>query len=185
MKIIFNMNLCVGGFSNSKINLTLLTILTPFLIGCGGGGGSTPTSNTISGSATKGPMVGAVIEVRRVDTNTLLGTTSTSSDGKYTVDIGEYSGAVKVNSTGGVYTDEIDGLEKNASAITIRAFSVVNPTLGFSVNITPFTDISSKKLEALTTIDENTIIEENKKVALSFMGEEFDITKVTPKIRLN
>ncbi len=83
--------------------------------------------------------------------------------------------------------DESDGKEKDASPISLDAISVVN-SIDNIVNITPITTISSQKLKdtiGLENLDkekELEVIKENTNIASILIGEEFDVTKITPQI---
>ena len=174
-------------------NLLLLSVFISLLLsGCNPENSKkhsndTSSNNTISGLLAKGPIENSTVEIRRLDTNVLLASTTTNDKGRYEVSIGSYTGAVSISSNGGKYIDEIDGDEKDATDIILKAISVVSDKKGFIVNITPFTSIAVKKLEELKKLNNkklsNEDIEnENEKIAKIFTGVGFDITKITPKI---
>ena len=175
-------------------NLILLSIFILLIItGCNSEKSNNHSKNTqnnniVSGLLAKGPIKNSIVEIRRLDTNTLLARTKTNDKGKYSVSIGSFVGAVSVFSEGGKYIDEIDGQEKDATNVTLKAISVVNKIEGFIVNITPITSIAVKKLEKLylnkdiMSRNEEAIIKENKKIAKILTGEDFNPTKITPNI---
>ena len=73
-----------------KIILTAFAVATAAIVAaCGGGGGSSSsaTTTTISGSAVKGPVDGATVTVKNASTGAVLGTTTTSATGAYTLDV--------------------------------------------------------------------------------------------------
>ncbi len=92
------------------LQLTTATAAILILAACGGdgggGGAAAPTaSTTISGSVVKGPVSGSTITVKNAATGAVLGTTTTTSSGTYTLSV-PFEGDVVVEATGGTYTDE-------------------------------------------------------------------------------
>lgn len=162
----------------------IVIILLSFLIlGCGGTSVN-PSSFTsyedvvVNGRVIKGPIRDSTVEIFRVDTNVSLGSTTTNDDGRYSLNIKDYKGPVRLIATGGIYKDEIDDLDKNATGVILKAVSVIDDS-NKEVFITPFTTIASKNITSSNPIR---IEEENKKVANLFMGSSFDITKVNPTV---
>jgi len=157
-----------------------------FINGCGEECSFT-TTMAVEGKVAKGSIRGATIKIYALPDIKLLATTLTDQDGKYKANIEEFDGIVKVESSGGSYIDESDGQEKDATILSLKAISVINSTNN-TVNITPLTKLSADKLEneiGLHNIDKSKIyevIKENVEVALVMIGEEFDVTKVTPQI---
>jgi len=172
------------------LKFLLLPLLVFSFIGCGSAqnDGEFDSSNEnisteynrVTGVVDKGPINGATVEILRVDTGEVIGSGTTDENGKFSIKIGDYSGAIKLSSTGGTYVDEIDGNLTDATGVVFEAYSVVDDNLTYSANITPYTTIAAKNLTLTSSKDE--IIAENKKVAKTFMGDEFDLTKVTPQI---
>jgi hypothetical protein len=169
-------------FKSILISVISLILFT----GCGGGGGIKGTFESydnifIKGVVAKGPLKKSTVTVYRVDTNTTIGSATTNDDGEYSIDIKNYTGVVKVVSQGGSYIDEIDGENKDASSLTLEAISLVYDTDSI-VNITPYTSIATKKIEASQALNKINVANVNKEIATLFMGKSFDITKVKPKI---
>ncbi len=107
-------------------------LATGLLAGCGGGGGS--SSTTISGSAVKGPVGNATVTVSSLS-GTVLGTTTTSATGTYSLSI-NYSGEVVIVISGGTYVDEAT----NASTTLNQLKAIVTAGGGSqTVNVTPLT----------------------------------------------
>ena len=164
----------------------ILFLITFFIIGCGGTSVS-PSSFTsyedviVNGRVVKGPISNSTITIKNLETHETLGTTTTDSEGRYSVNIQNYTGAVQIIANGGVYTDEID--ESNQTLLsTLDAVSFIDAISGYVVNITPYTTIASKKIRDQGTISKVGISNENNLIANLFMGSSFDITKVNPKI---
>lgn len=88
------------------------------LAGCGGGGGggsASPgaSSNTASGTASKGLLNGSTVCAYAITggaKGSQIGTcTKTSSTGTYTIDLGSHTGPVLFEASGGSYIDEATG----------------------------------------------------------------------------
>ncbi len=99
--------------SNARAILALALVgagLSLFACGGGGGGGTTPPVNgTISGTSVKGPVSGAAITAFAITNGTMgaqIGSGTTDPQGHFTVSVGDYSGSVLLQMSGGAYTDE-------------------------------------------------------------------------------
>ena len=94
-------------------------------VACGGSGGDpTPVAATptkISGAAVKGPVARAAVTVKKVSDGSVVGTTTTKSDGTYSLDV-TYSGDVVIEISGGTYTDEATNV---STTLTIPLKSVL------------------------------------------------------------
>jgi len=94
-------------FACTSFGFFLLTALV--LTGCGGGGGGggdgTSTTGTISGTAAKGPVNGGTVTAYGVNANgtrgTQIGTATTDAKGNYSMTVGNYSGTVMLQLSGG------------------------------------------------------------------------------------
>ena len=108
------------------------SLLIASLVGCGTSGSSTsnpepqPTVNNtvIKGTASAGIIYPGTVSVYSVSAagakGALLGSASTSIDGKYSVSLGAYSGAVQVE-VNGTYTDEATGNTVTIAAVQTAA----------------------------------------------------------------
>lgn len=132
-------------------------LMVASLAGCGGGGGgSTPqASTTISGTASAGIIYPGTVNVYAVNASgakgALLGTAATSIDGKYSVSLGAYSGAIEVEASG-TYTDEATG-----HVVTLTAAKPLHAMVDAVdsstknnrvVAVTPLTDLAWRKASA-------------------------------------
>jgi hypothetical protein len=124
--------------------LTAFCLTATQLSGCGGGGSTasttptpTPTpasETTLSGNVVKGPVNGGIVTVSSLS-GTVLGTTTTSPAGTYTLRIAQ-GGDVVVVVQGGTYTDEATGLPTTLNQLK----AVVSTTGGTqTVHLTPLT----------------------------------------------
>jgi hypothetical protein len=130
-------------------------VLSIISSGGGGGGSDTPTppppsSNTISGIAIKGPINGGAVTAFALDGNgnkgNQLGAATTTSDGSFSIDIGNYTGNVIVEVTGGTYTDEATNTPNVSNDATLRVV-LVNVTGNVSAQATPLTEIATQIAE--------------------------------------
>jgi hypothetical protein len=113
-----------------------LLCVAGLLAGCGGGGAT--TSTTISGSAVKGPVGGATVTAFAATTGAVLGTTTTSPNGTYSLTI-TYNGDVVLEVTGGSYIDEATG---NTTPLN-QLKAIINAGGGTqTVHVTPLTYIA-------------------------------------------
>jgi hypothetical protein len=131
------------------------------LAGCSGGGGGgsttpaqpTPTGKTvITGTASAGIIYPGTVNVYAVDASgvkgALIGSATTSIDGKYSVPLAAYSGAIDVE-VSGTYTDETTGNTVSIAATKpLHALvDAVNETTNNNraVSVTPLTELAWRK----------------------------------------
>lgn len=129
-------------------------LLSSFVLAaCGGGGGgsgstSSSTSTELSGIASKGPVVNGTITAFSIvngQRGIVLASIKSGNAGNYTLNLGDYSGPVLLEVTGGSYKDEATG-STVALASTLRsAIANVIPnksgsTLIKSASVTPITE---------------------------------------------
>jgi hypothetical protein len=111
-----------GYFHFLWIGLVILPIA--LVAGCGGGGGemerpSSTSSNSgvVSGTAVKGPVSGATIIAYAINANgtrgSQIGSAQTDGQGNFSIPMGNHSGPVMLQMTGGSYLDEATGLRVN------------------------------------------------------------------------
>lgn len=122
---------------------------------CGGSSSSnsnnaTSDGNIVSGIASKGLIDGGNVEVYAIlgdgTIGELLGTAITSSDGLFTVDAGDYSGAALVEVTGGSYIDEATAVL--VDNVIMRA-AIPDVLSSVSVAVTPLTELAVVKAEGM------------------------------------
>lgn len=124
--------------------------------GCGGGGGDSPapSSTTLSGVASKGPLKGALVTAYGINAAGVVDSTeiahaSTGSTGAYTLNLGSYTGAVQLVVTapaGATTADEATGTDVTLpSTFKLHANTVVAAPSGSqsqSASITPYTELA-------------------------------------------
>ncbi len=101
------------------VPLALTAATALLLAGCGGGGGSgidatTPSAQgtTMSGNVVKGPVSGATVKAFAVTGGTMgsqVSSATTDVNGAFTMSMGDYSGPIMLQMSGGTYTDEATG----------------------------------------------------------------------------
>ena len=102
-----------SGTKRRRGRLVALLAAGVLVAACGGGlsgaSGTTPTGGTISGTATKGPVNGATVtafDLANGAKGAQLGTATTDPQGRFTVPVGDHSGPVLLEMSGGTFTDE-------------------------------------------------------------------------------
>ena len=157
--------------------------------GSGGGGGKTvPTNNSfgkITGQAIKGPVSGGTVTAYAVNSGAkgaVLGTAFTDADGNYSISIGNYSGPVFLEITGGSYTDEATGTIISLPATAGLGLQAVidNVSAGSSVQhqITPLTTIAAVRAENMSGgLTPSNINAANQEIGTYFGGIDIVHTK--------
>ena len=142
-------------------------VLLPFVLvaGCGGGGGGESistnpsgggsTSSTtseigvVSGTAVKGPVSGATMIAFSLNADgtkgSQIGSAQTDGQGNFSIPVGNHSGPVMLQMTGGSYLDEATGLRMNmefndALTCMIPQMSVGSVISG--IQVTPLTSMA-------------------------------------------
>jgi len=140
----------------------------------------------IQGDVIKGLVSKASIKVYNIENNQTIAETTTNEEGKYTITLDEnFTGIVRVVSSGGSYIDEIDGKIKDASSMVLEAISFID-TNNTIINITPLTTLAHKdmlyKKASYSNLTLNDINYFNNLVAKVLTNKEFDATKTTPQL---
>ena len=132
--------------NNVKLGVVGLTaIATLVLAGCGGGGGAAPASSLVTGVASKGPLNGSTVCAFAITggvKGASLGTCATGIvNGKYSINLGSYTGPVLFEATGGTYVDEATGA---TVALAAPLHSMLGGTTGGNTTaaITPLTELA-------------------------------------------
>jgi len=142
------------------------------LAGCGGGGGGGTPTTVVSGTASKGLVRNAKVQVFSItapNTFNLLKDGVTDANGNYSLDLGSYTGPVKVEVSGGEFKDETNGAF-TPMLFTIRAV-IGNVALGGnSLMVTGLTEIAVKKIEGSGNQFDAASIEQANRTVASFFG---------------
>jgi len=165
-----------------------LVLLLLSLVGCGGGGGSSPTTGAViagqttkvSGVASKSPITGGTVTAYKIVNNAvgdLIDSTTTSTGGSYSLNLGSYSGPVLFKIIGGAYTDEATGSTNATIPTSEPLHAVVSNASGvMSVAITPLTELAYQL--AMPSLTTTAIESANKQVSTIF--KVYDIIKTQP-----
>ncbi len=128
--------------------LLITACLVMALAGCSSSSSSNGVvpygSNAVSGVASKGPIKGGTVSAYKIVDGVkgdLLGTDTTSTaDGSYSIDMGDYTGPVLVEIQGGIYKDEATGTDV---ALTSPLQAAVADAAGaVTIAVTPLTDLA-------------------------------------------
>ena len=124
-------------------------------LGGGGGGGGGSAHNIVSGVVVGGPVVaghGLTVKLYQADGVTLIGNTTTlSSSGAFSIDVGDYTGVViaklEDSGLGNDFWDEATGLSKDLNAnLMAVGVSTGGPV---TLNINPLTTLAASKAGAV------------------------------------
>lgn len=165
-------------------------IFLSFLVSCSsngnGNGDSTPEDTdtpttgagiVMSGVASKGLIAGGTVEAYSItdggQKGDLLASTTTSSDGSYTLDIGDYNGPVLVEVTGGTYLDEATGNTMDLYGTMRAALPSVSGDV--DVAITPLTEIAVRMAESGGGLD-SVKIEDANELLSQLVGADITLT---------
>jgi hypothetical protein len=155
------------------------------LSGCGGGGGgggsSSSTTGTISGTTAKGPVSGGTVTAFGINGNgiqgTQIGSAKTNSQGNFTMQVGNYSGAVMLQLSGGQYMDEATGQTMSMYQNTVMTAVIPDMTSGEmvgNIEITPVTSMAQEWAQNMA----GGMTQANIASANSAMGQYFDISDI-------
>jgi hypothetical protein len=169
--------------SNSGGILAAVFLLAALLLtGCGGGGGGggdvTSTTGTISGTAVKGPVNGGTVTAYGINANgtkgAQIGTATTNAQGNFSVNVGNYSGAVMLQLSGGQYRDEATDQLMNMYQNTVMTALIPTITAGGTIGnieITPVTSMAQTWAQNMS----GGMTQANIAAANSAMGQFFNI----------
>lgn len=171
----------------------LIFVFCLIFAGCGSGGGGGKTkppnnvvaSGKITGQAIKGPVSGGTVTAYAVTSGAkgaVLGTAITDANGNYSISIGNYSGPVFLEVTGGSYTDEATGIIISLPSPTGLGLQAVidNVSAGSSVQhqITPLTTIAAVRAENMSGgLTPSNINAANQEIGTYFGGVDIVNTK--------
>ncbi len=132
--------------------LTLLIGSLSLLFGCGGGGGGTTSvtggGGMISGTAVKGPVNGGTVTAYAVTNGTMgarLASGTTDAQGNFQISIGDYSGPVMLQLSGGTFVEEATGATAAMSpgdVMTAITPPIVSGETMTNIQVTPLTSMA-------------------------------------------
>jgi hypothetical protein len=154
--------------------------------GSGTVGGSNVTSigvtcaYTVSGTVVKGPVSGSTVTAYAVTSGTMgaqIGGGTTDSMGNFSVSVGNYSGPMMLQASGGTYTDEAMGTTMTLQAGDVLACAIPSAAVGGStagVQVTPVTSMAHSRVHHMT----GGITDANMVAANADMGAYFSVSDI-------
>lgn len=137
------------------LDLTLVTSIV-LSVGCGSNGTGTtppPGGGTISGVVTKGPVSGATMMAFAISNGAMgaqIGAGTTDVQGNFNVSIGDYSGPVMLQMSGGAYTDEATSTSMAMQAGDVMTSLIPSHTAGSTtsgIQVTPLTSMAQLRAQ--------------------------------------
>lgn len=128
----------------ARASLLAVLAASVLLVSACGGGGSTALAGVgsggtgfASGTVTKGPVSGATVTAYSIAGGVLgamLGTTTTDTNGNFSMSFGSYSGAMVLQASGGSYKDEATGIVMSMAGGDVMTAAM--PTVAAGSNVT-------------------------------------------------
>ena len=166
--------------------LTMVAVLAVAACGGGGGGGTdVAIGGIIGGTGFKGPVASATVTAYAVSGGSpgaQVGMATTDASGKFSLSIGNYSGPVMLQLSGGTYTDEATGTTMNMAAGDVMTAILPTVAAGATISgiqITPVTSMAQTAAQHLSGgMTDANIAAANTAVGTYFMVS--DILHVQP-----
>lgn len=127
--------------------------------GCGGGGGggaSLPSAEgSISGTATKGPVAGALMTAYAIESGAMgraLGSATTDAQGNFSIPVDSFSGPVMLRMTGGHFMDEASGVDmpmQQGDVMTAMVSSMLAGSVTSGIQVTPLTSMAQARAQGM------------------------------------
>jgi hypothetical protein len=141
-------------------------LLLSLVAGCGGGGGeggnggTTSTSSSggvVSGTATKGPVSGATVIAYAINANgargSQVGSGQTDGQGNFSMSVGNHSGPLMLQMSGGNYMDEATGSQMpmgSNDVMTCIISSMPGGSTASGIQITPLTSMAQSMAQNMS-----------------------------------
>ena len=161
------------------------------LFACGGEGGTAPatppTTGTVSGTVTKGPVSGANVVAYAIANGTMgaqVGGGTTDSAGNFVIPIGDYSGPLMLQARGGTYADEATGTTMTMQTGDVMACAIPSVTAGAAttgVQITPLTSMAHSRVHHMA----GGITAASITTANAAMGAYFSVADILHTVPMN
>lgn len=167
------------------LTMLLLTISLMMVAGCGGGGGASVTATTetgtVSGSAIKGPVSGSTVMAFNMNADGTrggqIGTAMTDAQGNFSMNVGNHSGSLMLQMTGGSYIDEATGIMTTMGAGDMMTTVVPSMAAGenlTNIHMTPLTSMAQMMAQNMT----GGMTQANITQANSLMGQYFGVNDI-------
>lgn len=144
----------------------LVLLLLSLVAGCGGGGGeggnggATSTSSSggaVSGTAIKGPVAGATVIAYAINANgargSQVGSGQTDGQGNFSMSVGNHSGPLMLQMSGGNYMDEATGSQMpmgSNDVMTCIISSMPGGSTASGIQITPLTSMAQSMAQNMS-----------------------------------
>ena len=170
--------------------LAALALSSVLMFACGGGGGgttTTPADGTVSGKVVEGPVSGANVAAYAITNGTMgaqVGGGTTDSTGNFTISIGNYTGPMMLQATGGTYTDEATGTTMTMQAGDVMACAIPTVAAGANtsgIQITPLTSMAHARVHHMT----GGITDANIAAANAALGAYFSVSDILHVVPMN
>ncbi len=151
----------MNAFMNSTQNKSGVTTVALMnkLMGAGGqimGAGPGVTSATVSGTVFNGPIRSATVTAFAVNNGmpgAQIASTAADDQGHFSMALGNYSGPVMLQTSGGVYTDEATGATMTMGAANLMSAAIPLVTPGANLTavwITPMTSMAQARATGMS-----------------------------------
>ncbi|MBI5814317.1 MAG: SUMF1/EgtB/PvdO family nonheme iron enzyme [Nitrospinae bacterium] len=148
--------------------------------------GQSSQSVSITGRASKGPIIGGTVTVYQLNADgtrgAVLAQTTTGADGRFSFNQ-SFTGAVEIAVSGGSYVDEATGVTVDFAGKELQAMYSNGVAAGENVAVTAITTIATAQARQRINDGESmtaAITNANANIAANFGLEGVDITHVTP-----
>jgi hypothetical protein len=134
----------------------------------------------LSGTVVKGPVSGATVTAYAVTNGTMgaqVGGGTTDSMGNFSISIGDYSGPMMLQASGGTYTDEAMGTSMTMQSGDVMACSIPSTAAGATntgIQMTPITTMAHSRVHHMT----GGITDANIVAANAAMGAYFSVSDI-------
>lgn len=144
------------------------------------GGGPGMTSTSVSGTVFNGPMTQATVTAYAINngmTGARIASVTTDSQGNFTMPLGNYAGAVILQMSGGIYTDEATGATVTMGSSDLMSAvmpTVASGTATSGVWLTAMTSMAQARASGMT----GGMTDTNIMAANSAMGSYFSVSDI-------
>jgi uncharacterized protein YjdB len=155
------------------IKLITSVLLALSIISCGGGGSSGDDNKVIVANVNKGPVDGANCNLLDSVGNILVANQK-SVNGRVEFKDVTYTGIMRIECSGGDYTDELDGKNKQLGTLQVAG-------VGSNFVLTPFTTIAYKRIAAANGFTNTAKVKAANEDTADELGlDGIDITVILP-----
>lgn len=148
-------------------------------------GSSSNTNGTVSGTVIKGPVTGATVTAYAATNGTMgapIGTGKTDANGNFSISVGDHTGPMMLQASGGTYTDEATGTTMTMQPGDVMASAIPSSGTGTTgIQITPLTSMAHERAHHMT----GGITDANITAANTAMGTYFSVSDILHTAPMN